>query len=359
MSLRLNRRNFVKAVIALGASAFLSTYKSEVVKAIQNASQQGVKLVWIQGQGDSACTVSLLQASDPDIYDAIEELKVSVMFQPTIMPEFGDDAIRILETTTPDILVVEGSIPTGDMEYACTFGERNGEPVTMAQWVRELSAKTTTAIVGFGSCASFGGIPSAKDFEGKSPTNAVGLYQFFKDNPKPNAPVINIPGCPGHPDWLMIVLAGTLLGATIKIDELGRPKMFFSELIHDNCARRGYYDEGWFAKSFVESDMKYSRCLYKLGCRGPVTFSACARTKWNGGVNVCMNAGAPCIGCMHPEFPDAVSPFFMSQRALEIEATKAFFTGLTGAVLAGAAAYIGIHAYKEKKLEDMKKEDDK
>jgi len=356
--MKLSRREFTKALTTLGATAFVMKYKTALVKAFEEAKENGVKLVWLQGQSDSACTVSLLQASDPDLYDAVEELKVNIAFHPTVMPAFGDEAVKILEEIEPDVLVLEGSIPTGDMEVACTVGERNGKPVTLVQWLNELIPRTKVAVVGFGSCATYGGIPSARDFEGKSPTNAVGLYQFLKGK-KLSVPVILLPGCPGHPDWLMITLAAALLGVDIKTDEYWRPKLFFSSIIHDNCARRGFYDEGWFAESFEESDLRHNKCLFKLGCRGPITFSACSVTKWNGGINVCMNAGAPCIGCMHPGFPDETSPFFKSQSRLEIDATKLVFSTITGAVLIGAGAYIVTHAYREKKVEEMEKEGEK
>ena len=358
--MKLSRREFNKALTALGASGFLLSYRAEIAKALEQAKNDGVKLVWLQGQSDTACTVSLLQAADPDLYDAVEELKVNIAFHSTVMPAFGDEAIEVLETVDPDILVLEGSIPTGDMEVACTFGERNGREVTLVEWLNELIPRTKVAVVGFGSCATYGGIPSGKDFTGKSPTNAVGLYQFLEGK-KPSVPVILLPGCPGHPDWLLTVLAGALLGVVPDLDDYWRPKTFFSALIHDNCARRGYYDEGWFAESFERSDMKYNTCLFKLGCRGPMTFSSCSETKWNGGVNVCMNAGAPCIGCMHPGFPDETSPFFKEQSRLEIDATKTLFTTLTGTVLVGAGAYIATHAYREHKLNNKKnrKEEEK
>lgn len=349
----LTRRNFGKLLGALGATSFLTRYKADVVEALEAAAENDVKLVWIQGLGDSACTVGLLQAADPDIYDAIEELKVDIAFNPTIMAEFGDDAVTVLEETDPDILVLEGSIPTGEMEIACTVGERDGEPVTFTQWVRELSDRTSTAIVGFGSCSSFGGIPAGDDFTGSSPTNAVGLYQFFERNPEPDVPIINIPGCPGHPDWLLSVLVGQLMGADIELDGMGRPRAYFSQLVHDNCSRRGAYDEGHFAQSFAESDFDQGQCLYKLGCRGPVTYAACSETLWNGGTSVCMDAGAPCIGCMHPGFPDAVSPFYERQSKLALDATATLFTGLTAGVMAGAAGYIGANAYKEWKEDRM------
>ena len=354
--MRLSRREFNKALAALGATGFLMRYKTEVVSALEEAKKAGVKLFWLQGQSDSACTVSLLQASDPDLYDAVEELSVGISFHPTVMPSFGDEAIDILENEDPDVLVLEGSIPTGDMEYACTFGERNGKEVTLVEWLNELIPRTKVAVVGFGSCAAYGGIPSGRDFDGKSPTNAVGLYQFLKDR-KPSVPVVLIPGCPGHPDWLMVTLASVLLGIVPKLDDHWRPRAFFSNLIHDNCARRGFYDEGWFAESFEESDMRYNKCLFKLGCRGPMTLSACSETKWNGGINVCMNAGAPCIGCMHPGFPDETSPFFKAQSRLEIDLTKTVFSTLTGAVLVGAGAYIVTHAIRESKIEKERRKE--
>ncbi len=357
-SVKLSRREFNKILGAIGASGFLTAYKAEIVSAFEQAKENDVKIFWLQGQSDSACTVSLLQASDPDLYDAVEELKVNIAFHPTVMPSFGDEAIKVLEEYDPDVLVLEGSIPTGDMEVACTFGERNGKEVTLVEWLNELIPRTKIAIVGFGSCAAYGGIPSGKDFTGKSPTNAVGLYQFLSGK-QLSVPAIMIPGCPGHPDWLMTVLAAALLGVLPRLDDYWRPKVFFSSLIHDNCVRRGYYDEGWFAESFEKSDMKYNTCLFKLGCRGPMTLAACSETKWNGGVNVCMNAGAPCIGCMHPGFPDETSPFFKEQSRLEIDATKTLFTTLTGAVLVGAGAYIGMHAYREHKLDKEKKEEEK
>jgi len=45
------------------------------------------------------------------------------------------------------------------------------------------------------------------------------------------------------------------------------------------------------------------KCLWMIGCRGPVTKADCPIRKWNGGVNFCISANAPCIGCVEPSFP--------------------------------------------------------
>lgn len=352
--MNLTRRSFVKLLTTAGAGAVISQYKGGIIDVVKAAKDQGVKLVWIQGLCDTSCSVSLLQASDPDIYDAIKELTVKISFHPTLMPEFGDEAINKLKNTDPDILVLEGSIPTGDVKHACLIGEKKGNPFTLNDWIENLVPRTKKGIVGFGTCASFGGIPGARDFTGKSPTNAVGLHEYFKMDkaPTPPVPVLNIPGCPGHPDWLLSIVAGLLLGAEIPTDDKGRPTKFFSHPVHDGCQRRDSYDEREFAESFKETDIDKGKCLLRLGCRGPLAPAACTQTLWNGGTSVCMDAGAPCIGCMHPGFPDEMSlptSFYEEMRPTELHVPEkekpvvspAVFAGLSGGVAAigGAAAY--------------------
>ena len=116
----LTRRDFLKLVGTIGAGMFLSMYRFDVVRAIEQAGQKGVKLVWIQGQSDTGCTVSLLQGNHPDIYDAIMKLNIDIRFHPTIMATQGEEAMSALNIQ-PDVLVVEGSIP--DPEFS-TVGER-------------------------------------------------------------------------------------------------------------------------------------------------------------------------------------------------------------------------------------------
>ncbi|MBM4045664.1 MAG: iron hydrogenase, partial [Planctomycetes bacterium] len=121
-------------------------------------------------------------------------------------------------------------------------------------------------------------------------------------------PVVNVPGCPPHPDWLLgtvasIVLKG--LPGVGDVDDIGRLKVFFGGLIHDNCPRRGFFDAGQFAKRLSEPG-----CLYELGCKGPQTYADCPTRHWNNGVNWCIGNGSPCHGCVEPEFPDQVSPLY-------------------------------------------------
>jgi hydrogenase small subunit len=324
----LNRRNFLKLAGTVGAGMFLDLYSSDIVKAIEQAGEKGVKLVWLQGQSDTGCTVSLTQGKYPNIYDAIMKLNVDIRFHPTIMAEYGDAAMEKLNIE-PDVLVVEGAIP--DAKFA-TVGEK---PVI--DLVKELASKTKVGIVAVGACATHGGIPGAKG----NVTNARGVNRVVLDKP-----VINLPGCPPHPDLMLLTLSYVIITGKIpELDSFGRPTVFYRKKIHEECARRGFYDRGEFAASFAEADLSYGKCLWKLGCRGPVTLSDCAYRKWNNGVNVCMNAGAPCIGCYHEAFPDAVSPLFVEiekvPTILGINAVTA------GKVAVGVtAAGIAVHAIR-------------
>jgi hydrogenase small subunit len=89
------------------------------------------------------------------------------------------------------------------------------------------------------------------------------------------------------------------------LDVFLRPKAFYGALIHENCPRRAYFDEGKFAQKFGEEG-----CLYELGCKGPLTHADCPTRLWNHGTNWCVGCGGLCIGCVEPTFPDLLSPFY-------------------------------------------------
>jgi len=91
----------------------------------------------------------------------------------------------------------------------------------------EEAAKGAAAIVAVGSCAAFGGLPNAQP----NPTGAVAVSDIVKDKP-----IINISGCPPIPAVITGVLAHYLtFGELPALDELGRPKAFYGETIHDRC----------------------------------------------------------------------------------------------------------------------------
>jgi len=52
-------------------------------------------------------------------------------------------------------------------------------------------------------------------------------------------------------------------------------------VIHENCPRRAHFDAGRFAWAFGDEGHRKGWCLYKLGCKGPVTHAACATHHFN------------------------------------------------------------------------------
>ena len=232
------------------------------------------------------------------------------------------------------LLVMEGSIATKDDGIYCELGERDGHGVTILEHVVELG-RDAMAVIALGACATHGGIPAAEP----NVTGSAGVMQVFEENGI-DTPVINLPGCPPHPDWFVGTVASVLIGGlgSLEVDGMGRPVAFYGKLIHDNCPRRGHFDAGLFAKKFSEP-----YCLYELGCKGPVTYADCPIRHWNSGTSWCVGSSSPCIGCASMGFPDEVSPI-MSLAPLYTVTPPHTVPGIDDeaeGLSAGAAATIG------------------
>ena len=275
-------------------------------------------VIWLQAATCTGCSVSILNSVSPNIKNLlIDEVipgkHINLKYHATIMAGQGEAVVEKLEEAAESkkgsyILVVEGAIPTAEGGAYGTSGERDGKPVSMVHWVEALS-KNALAVIALGTCAAFGGIAAGTP----NPSGCIGVGQLFKQH-SISVPLINIPGCPPHPDWFVGTVASILLQGLPKpedLDEYKRPKAFYGKLIHENCPRRAYFEEGKFAKKFGELG-----CLNELGCKGPVTSADCPLRLWNHGVNWCIGAGSPCIGCCEPGFPDLVSPFY--QKLTEV-----------------------------------------
>jgi NiFe hydrogenase small subunit HydA len=87
--------------------------------------------------------------------------------------------------------VVEGSIPAKDDGVYMELAGR-----AAIQVLREVAAKSA-AVIAMGSCASWGGIPSADP----NPTGAVGVDAVVSGKP-----IVNLPGCPPNPYNLLAVV---------------------------------------------------------------------------------------------------------------------------------------------------------
>lgn len=278
--------------------------------------------VWISAGACGGCAISVLNTVAPSIKnilidEVIPGVHISLKFQLNISAGSGDQVIKVLEDVGEQkqgefLLIVDGVVSTADGGIFCTIGERGEERIPVRQWVVELGKKAL-AVMALGTCSCFGGIPGARP----NPSGVKRLMDIYKEEGV-KTPLINVPGCPPHPDWFVGTLAKLLIAGLPKPEDLDdwlRPKEFYGMLIHENCQRRAYFDEGKFAKHFGEPG-----CLYELGCKGPITYADCPLKQWNNGVNWCIRAGMGCQGCTQPEFPDFLGSFY--EKLTDVDVPK-------------------------------------
>ena len=196
-------------------------------------------LLWLEGGACSGNTMSFLNAEEPTAVDLVTDFGIEVIWHPSLGMELGEAAQQIMRDCASgarqvDIFVYEGPVltgPNGTGRYDM-FAER-----PMKEWVAEIAPRAGV-VVAVGDCSSWGGIPATPP----NPTDAIGL-QYLKGErggflgkdftSTLGLPVVNIPGCPAHPDWITQVVVALAAGRVgdIALDDLQRPKTFFS-IVH-------------------------------------------------------------------------------------------------------------------------------
>lgn len=321
-----SRRGFLKFCAATASMMALPPAMiPKIAEAMESAPRPSV--IWLSFQECTGCTESLTRSHAPTVEGLIFD-HISLDYHHTLQAAAGDAAEHAREAAMKEhhgkyLLVVDGSIPMKDDGIYSTIAG-----ITNLAMLKEV-AEGAAAIVSVGTCAAYGGLPKANP----NPTGAVAVSDIIKDKP-----IINVPGCPPIPTVITGVLAHYLTFGTIpELDALGRPAVFFGQSIHDRCYRRPFYERGQFADTFDDEGAKKGWCLFKLGCKGPITYNACATTKWNEGTSFPIESGHGCIGCSEPNFWDK-GGFY---EAL----SKGTFTSAEGiALAAGAGAAIGVAA---------------
>jgi hydrogenase small subunit len=321
----ISRRTFLKYCASLASlMALPPSAAAAMAEALGKAKRPSV--IWLPFQECTGCTESITRSHSPSVESMIFDM-ISLDYQETLMAAAGFQAEEALQTAMKEnygkyVLIIDGSVATGlDGAYSCIGGRSNLDSLKEA-------AKGAAAIVALGTCASFGGIPKAKP----NPTGAVAVSDIIKDKP-----IVNISGCPPIPVVITGVLAHYLtFGSVPELDGLGRPKAFYGETIHDRCYRRPFYDQGKFAKTFDDEGARQGWCLFELGCKGPVTYNACATTKWNDGTSFPIESGHGCISCSEPDFWDA-GGFY---KALSTAANPLKYVGTAAIIGAGAGVAV-------------------
>ncbi len=338
-----SRRDFLKfCTLMAGALAMPKEVAGLIDRAL--ASARRTPVVWLELQDCAGCSEAFLRSSNPTAAEIVLDV-LSVDYHETIMAAAGKQAEEAKAATIKAggyLLVVEGSVSLGDDGVYCCIGGRSSEDL-----LREAAANAV-AVIAVGNCATFGGIPKASP----NPTQAVGVMDIITDKP-----VLNIPGCPLNPVNLTATVVHYLtFGALPEMDKLHRPLFAFGQLIHNNCERRGHFDAGEFVWAWGDAGHRAGWCLYKMGCKGPMSFHNCPTVRYNDGTSWPIGAGHPCIGCSEPGFwdvptyepiklqdylPPSSYPQVGSEAQKPITAEGAALTGGAVGVIVGAALAFG------------------
>lgn len=293
-----SRRDFMKFSAMMAALLGLeSSAIGKVAKAMETKTR--LPVIWLHGQECTCCSESFIRSSHPLVADILLD-KISLDYTETLMAAAGHQAEKSLHDTMQNykgeyVLAVEGSIPTANNGVYCCIGGKTFEQIV------EEAAEGAMAVIAWGNCASAGCVQAAKP----NPTSATPIHKMVKGKP-----IINVQGCPPIAEVMAGVLVHILTFEQLpELDRLGRPKAFYSRRVHDTCYRRPNFDAGLFVQSFDDENAKRGYCLYKMGCKGPVTYNACGVTEWNNGTSFPIKSGHPCIGCSEAGFWDN-GPFY-------------------------------------------------
>lgn len=296
-------------------------------------------VLWLQSAGCGGCTMSLLCAQDPGLIEALGSFGIRFLWHPSLSEETGEEVTAILAAARAGerrlhALCIEGAVvrgPGGTGRFHILAG--TGRP--MLNWVCEL-AQLADDVVAVGSCAAFGGVTAA----GANPTDAAGLqYEGHMEGgilgrafrARSGRPVINVAGCPTHPNWVTETLLMLALGEldSDSLDTLRRPRFYADHLVHHGCPRNEFYE----FKASAERLSQMGCMMEHLGCIGTQAHGDCNTRTWNG-EGSCTRGGFPCINCTAPEFEEPGRVFTETPKlagvpvGLPTDMPKAWFIAL-------------------------------
>ncbi|WP_242521743.1 HupU protein [Motiliproteus sp. SC1-56] len=299
-----------------------------------------INLLWLQSSGCGGCTMSLLNAESPDLLASLEAAGVNLLWHPSLSEQSGSEVRALLQELVDgeqrlDVLCLEGAVVCGP-NGSGRFHVLAGTGVPMMAWVERLAARARY-VVAVGSCASYGGVSSA----GTNPAEVRGLQYDGEQRggllggdyrSGAGAEVINVAGCPPHPNWITETLMGLSLEEldNRQLDPLGRPRFYADHLVHHGCPRNEFYE--YKASARQASD---NGCLMEhMGCIGTQAHGDCNIRLWNG-QGSCTRGGFACINCTAPEFEEPGHPFVETPKlagipvGLPTDMPKAWFVALS------------------------------
>lgn len=349
------RRSFMKlcgaVVAAAGASQLTVPQVAQALEESVIGAKEGklYPVIWIEGASCTGCTEAFAQIDNPDPATVVLDL-ISLNYSETLSAAAGYSMEEAKEQTIKAgnyILVYEGAILEGWGGEALRVAGKPGTEHLIE------AGESANAVIALGSCAVNGGWMGAHPNQ----AGALGVEKFLREHGI-ETPVINVPGCPANPEWLVSLLVDVVMFNKLpELDHENKPALIFSETIHDNCERRGHFENGEFVYKFGSEEEAKNYCLYAMGCRGPQTKADCGIVRYNNRRSWCIESGAPCVGCceaapMDPghNWVEVNTPFYASRhRDLRIGdwvvQPETICLGLTAVVAAGIAVHgFGIKA---------------
>lgn len=347
--MKITRRQFIQYMSASAAAIGMTEFQlMKMTEALANPNAP--KVVWLNGQACTGCTVSFtnlfvnapidtntlgyapsgianLNPATTTIEDAVLDI-IDLHFQETIMNAAGELAMQELEKFiaiadggTGDyvgqtyVVLVEGSVC--DDQFNVIGRNAAGHEYSFREALR-LVTKNAAAIVSVGTCSSFGGIPAGRNLKAngtkfeRTGATSVASYLSTLGAPWTSKPVVNCAGCPPQPEMILLTIADFLTGSLTMLSD-GRPSAYF-QLNHrggsQGCPKYPYYLANQFAAKRGDEG-----CLIMIGCKGPSTKSPCTTLGWNnsetgiGYTNFCIAGDHPCMGCTEKGYPDKFTPF--------------------------------------------------
>lgn len=318
-----SRRSFMKLCGSIAVAAGLTELAAPRVAQALEESVIGAKegnlypVIWIEGASCTGCTEAFAQIDEPDPASVVLEM-ISLNYSETLSAAAGWSMEEAKEQTIEAgnyLLVYEGAVLKGWEGQALRVADKPGTEHLVE------AAANANAVIALGSCAVNGGWMGAHP----NASDACGVQQYLQEAGI-DVPVVNVPGCPANPEWLVAMLVDVvMLNRLPELNGENKPSLIFDQTIHDNCQRRGHFENGEFVYEFGSEEEAKGYCLYPVGCRGPQTKANCGIVRYNHRRSWCVEAGAPCIGCceaspMDPghNWVEVNTPFYKRHRDLRI-----------------------------------------
>ena len=362
-----SRRGFLQLCGTIAAAAGVSKLTvPEVAHALEESvigAAEGnlFPVIWIEGASCTGCTEAFAQIDAPDPATVVLEM-ISCNYNETLSFAAGHSmeeakAQTIKQCAGKYVLVYEGALLEGWDGWALRVAEETGVNAFLE------AAENAFGVVALGSCAVNGGWMGSK----KTPAGAIGCQALMAKNGI-TTPVINIPGCPANPEWLVAVLVDVvMMGVLPELNIDNKPALIFEQAVHENCQRRGHFENGEFVYKFGSEEERRGFCLYAMGCRGPQTKANCGVVRYNHRRSWCIEAGSPCIGCCEADpkksshnWVDVNASFYERHRDIRIGnwLVQPRTIGLAAIGLTAAAVILhGFGMKANKRLDDIIFED--